>query len=261
MKIFCLTLIFFAASIAHAQQPFVTDDVEVADKGKFTLETANEFDRLQPSSAPDEYQNSAHATLSYGLVKDVEISITGQFLALISRESPRVVGGIGDTTLAVKYNFLKEKDGSRRPALAVSGFVQLPTGDEDRGLGSGVPDYGFNAIAEKTYHEKNIFRLNGGYLFSGNTVNGDLGFSSEVHGGIFTGGASYVRKIGEKLQLGAELTTAVTSNFELEKGELQTQFGGNYELNKKTTFDFGIIFGKFDASPRAGFQVGFTRDF
>jgi hypothetical protein len=81
MKIFCLTLIFFVASISHAQQPFVTDDVEVADKGKFTLETANEFDRLQPSSLPDEYQNTLHATLSYGLVKDVEISITGQLLA------------------------------------------------------------------------------------------------------------------------------------------------------------------------------------
>ncbi|MEP6903846.1 MAG: hypothetical protein ABJA66_19140 [Actinomycetota bacterium] len=248
------------ASGVQAQQPFVTDNADVTEKGKVHLEIANEFDQLQPSSLPVEYQNTIRATLAYGLVKDLEISVGGQFLTLASRARPRFIGGIGDTLVAVKYNFRKERKNSRIPALTVSAFVQFPTGSSSRSLGSGITDYGINGIAQKTFREKNVFRVNGGYLFAGNTVNGVLGFAL-VKGQVFTGDASYVRKLGEKLQLGGEIAGAVTNNFQLSKGQFQAQIGGNYQINEKTTFDFGLIAGHFAASPRSGFQIGFSRDF
>ena len=253
-------LTFFALSAVRAQQPFVTDDADVTEKGKFHYEVADELDNLQPTSLPVEYQNGVRATVAYGLLKDVEVSIGGQFLTLVSQPRYRSVSGIGDTTLAFKYNFRHEQENSRLPALTISGFVQLATGNAARSLGSGVTDYGFNAIAQKTYRTKNVFRVNGGYLFAGNTLNGALGIAA-VRGHVFNGGASYIRKINEKLQLGAELTGAVTSNFQLSKGQLQTQFGGNYQLTKKTSFDFGLIVGRYSASPRFGFQLGYSRDF
>ena len=116
------------------------------------------------------------------------------------------------------------------------------------------------ASPKKPFGEKNVFRVNAGYLFAGNTVNGLLGISS-VRGKVFTGGASYVRKINDKLQLGGEITGAVTNNFQLSNGQLQTQFGGNYQIGKKTTFDFGVIAGRFSASPHFGLQLGFSHDF
>ncbi len=248
------------ASFAWTQQPFNTDDADVTDKEKFHIEIANEFDRLQPTSLPVNYQSTFRATISYGLIKNVEISIGGQFLTLVSRGDPRYIGGIGDTTVAVKYNFRKEHKNSRMPALTLSGFAQLPTGSVRRGLGSGVTDYGINFIAQKSFHTKNVFRSNAGLLFAGNTVNGALGFSP-VRGQVFTGGVSYVRTLNKKLQLGGEITGAVADNFQLSSGQLQGQFGGNYQINEKTSFDFGIITGRFAASPRIGIQIGFSHDF
>ncbi len=78
---------------------------------------------------------------------------------------------------------------------------------------------------------------------------------------MFTGGGSVVRQFTEKLDLGAEITGALTSNFQLSKGQLQALVGGNYSLRDNLTFDFGIVGGRFVASPRVGLQVGISLDF
>lgn len=252
-------LLLFVLS-ARAQQPFIVDDADVTEKGKFHLEVANEIDKLQASALPSDYQNATRAVFSYGLTKNLEISVGGQFLMIASRENPRLIGGIGDTHLGLKYKLREEKEGSRLPAFAVSAYLQIPTGSARRGLGSGVADFGINGIAQKTHREKNVFRLNAGVLFSGNTVAGALGFAP-VRGQVFTGGFSYVRKISGKLQLGGEITGAAANNFQISKGQLQTQFGGNYQFSKKASFDFGIIFGRYAASPRVGLQLGASIDF
>jgi len=41
---------------------------------------------------------------------------------------------------------------------------------------------------------------------------------------------------------------------------LQTLIGGNYAVSKKMTFDFGVVAGKYAASPRAGVQFGISID-
>jgi len=53
----------------------------------------------------------------------------------------------------------------------------------------------------------------------------------------------------------------VTTSLKLTNGQLQTLIGGNYALTRKATFDFGIVAGKFAASPRAGVQLGLSIDF
>ncbi len=255
-----LFALVFCTLPIYTQIPFNTDDADVTGKGKFHFEFINEFDRLQPTSVPDTYQNGARVTVAYGLAKSVEISVTGQYLGLASSQHPRLIGGIGDTTLGIKYNFYRERETSVLPALTISGFVQIPTGSVPRGLGTGVTDFGINGIAQKTFRERNVVRLNVGVLFSGNTLTGAIGIAV-VRGQVFTGGVSYVRNISQKLQLGGEITGAVAGNFQLSKGQLQTQFGGNYQIGKNTSFDFGLIAGRFAASPRIGFLVGFSHDF
>ena len=255
-----LLALFFCILPIYTQTPFNTDNADVTSKGKFHFEFINEFDRLQPTAVPDTHQNGTRATVAYGLAKNVEISVTGQYLGLVSVPHPRLIGGIGDTTLGIKYNFYRERETSVLPALTISAFVQIPTGNVPRGLGTGVTDLGLNGIAQKTFRKKNVVRLNVGILFSGNTLTGAIGIAV-VRGRVFTGGVSYVRNISEKLQLGGEITGAVAGNFQLSKGQLQTQFGGNYQISKNNTFDFGLILGRFAASPRIGFLIGFSHDF
>jgi uncharacterized protein YjlB len=70
-----------------------------------------------------------------------------------------------------------------------------------------------------------------------------------------------VRQFTPKLQLGIELTGAMSKDLQLGKGQLQTLAGGNYQINQKLSFDFGVLAGKYAASPRAGIQLGVSVDF
>jgi len=182
-------------------------------------------------------------------------------LTLLNARSniPLRTNGIGDTNLSVKYNFLKEREHSRRPALALSFNIELPTGDANRQLGSGLADFYMNGVIQKSLSRKTTLRLNGGILFSGNETTGVIGI--KTRGTVFTGGGSLVKQVTPKLDLGFEVTGAVTQTLALGKGQLQTQVGGNYLIRPNMTFDFGVVAGKFAASPRTGVQLGLSMDF
>ncbi len=247
--------------VVHAQQPFVTDDTDTTPKRHFHFEFSNQFDLLQRSAFPSLKQNTADFELDYGVFDNLEVGIEAPLLTIMNARGTisRTLTGIGDTNVSLKYNFLKEREHSRRPALALAFNLELPTGDTKRQLGSGLADFYTNGILQKSLTKKTMLRLNGGILFSGNTTTGVIGIKSR--GTVFTGGGSLVKQFTRKLGLGIELTGALTKNLQLGKGQLQTQFGGNYVFKKNMSFDFGIVAGRFDASPRAGVQLGLSMDF
>jgi hypothetical protein len=242
------------------QQPFVTDDADVTPRHHFHFEFSNEFDLLQKSSFPNLRQNTADFELDYGLVHGLEIGIESPWLIIINDRTGglRTARGIGDTNLSLKYNFLTEKDHSRRPAMSIALNYELPTGDTKRQLGSGLADFYMNGVVQKSLTSKTKLRLNGGILFSGNTTTGVIGI--KTRGTVFTGAGSLVKQFTPRLDLGGEIAGAVTKNFDLGKGQLQAMVGGNYALRSNMTFDFGLVSGKYAASPRLGLQLGMSLD-
>lgn len=259
--LFILLVVLFVASSSRAQQPFVTDDTDVTPKGHFHFEFSNEFDWLHRSSFPNLKQNTADFELGYGLLDGLEIGIATPLLTIINSSSsrPRTVSGIGDTNLSLKYNFLREREKSRLPAMAIGVNFELPTGDTRRQLGSGLADVYINGIFQKSLSAKTKLRWNTGILFSGNETTGVVGIRSRNT--VVTAGASLVRQFTPKLQLGAELTGAFTTVFDTGLGQMKTLVGGNYQFRNNASFDFGLIAGKFAASPRVGAQVGLSIDF
>ena len=249
------------APIVTAQQPFLTDDTDTTPKRKFHFEFSNEFDWLQRSAFPAVQQNTADFEIAYGLFEDVEISVAAPLLTIFTSRgtTPRSLTGIGDMSASVKYNFLKEREKLRRPALAVTVNLELATGDTNRQLGSGLTDVFINGIVQKSVTTKTKLRINSGVLFSGNTTTGVIGIRSRE--AVFTSSGSVVRQFAPKLQLGGELAGAFARNALLGKGQLQAMFGGNYQLHPKASFDFGMVAGKYDGSPRLGIQVGVSVDF
>jgi len=254
-------LLLVGVATAKAQQPFYTDNADVTDKKKFHLQISNEYDILQRAAYPSLRQNTTVFELDYGLFDGVEIGVDGPLIAISNSRitTPKTPFGVGDLDFHIKYNFLKEREGSRLPALAATVNVELPTGNAREQLGSGVMDVFLNGILQKSVTKKTTLRLNGGILFAGNTTTGEIGI--KTRGKVFVGGASLVKQITPRLDLGAEITGAVTSSLKLNRGQLQTLIGGNYAVTKKMTFDFGILAGKFAASPRVGVQVGLSIDF
>src|SRR5256885_7851358 len=261
-RFFLLILVLVVCSgSAFAQQPFITDNTDVTPRHKFHFEFSNEFDVLPRASFPNLKQNTADAELDYGLFKNFEVGIEAPVLTIVNdRSAPfRRPSGLGDVNLSFRYNCLREGEGSRRPALAVTFNLEMPTGDVNRQLGSGLADFYVNNVLQKSLTKNTLLRLNGGLLFSGNETTGVIGLKSR--GLVLTEGASLIKQYTPKLDLGFEVTGAVTRNLQLGKGQLQAMVGGNYAVSKKMTFDFGIVGGRYAASPRVGVQLGISVDF
>ncbi len=256
-----VVIIFILPETSRAQIPFFTDDADTTGKGKFHFEFFNEQDILQRALYPAKRQNTANFKLNYGLTERIEIDADVPLLTIYnSKIASGNATGIGDTELGVKYNFRKERENSRLPAMSAVFYVEAPTGSTAKQLGSGVTDYWLYGVAQKSLTSRTKLRTNAGILFAGNTVTGVIGIRT-TKGKVFTGNASLVRHFTPKLKLGAELFGAVTSNFALSKGQLETQVGDSYALRENLAFVFGIVAGRFVASPRVGASLGFAYDF
>jgi hypothetical protein len=250
-----------AAFQTHAQQPFLTDNADVAVYHRWHLETNNEYDFLPRSSSPSLRQDTQTIKFSYGLFGNCEVGMDFPFIAIFNSQSSGLGTpfGLGDTDYSVKYNFHKEKAGSSWPGITASLNIEPPTGNARLKLGSGLIDYYLNGIFQKTLSSKNTLRVNAGATFVGNTLTGVVGISTR--GSVFTGGASFVRQFTRTLDLGLEIYGGHTVNAALGRDEFQQQLGGNYEVAKGLTIDFGVIAGQAVGSARFGFQLGFSKDF
>jgi hypothetical protein len=246
---------------ARAQQPFVNDNADVAVFHRWHLESNNEFDFLPRSSYPSLRQDTQTIKFSFGLFRNCEVGMDFPLIVIFNSKASGLISpfGLGDTDYSIKYNFLHEKPGSRRPSITVSLNIEPPTGSAKAQLGSGLIDYYLNGIFEKTLSPKNTLRMNAGATFAGNTLTGVVGI--KTRGTIFTGGASFTRQFTARLDLGFEVYGGYTANAVLGRGELQEQIGGNYALRKNLTLDFGVINGQAVGSPRHGVQLGFSKDF
>ena len=252
----------FCTQVA-AQAPFYTDDIGVAEKDHWHFEFNNEYDWLQKSAVPNLRQNTANFKVSYGLINNLEVGFDNQLITIFNSPTsflPETAFGYGDLDLSVKWNFRKEEKKNGWPALAASLNIELPTGDAKKQLGSGITDYYLNGIAQKSLNEKIKLRVNAGMYFAGNTLTGAVGIRN-TKGVVFTGGTSLVRDFTSRLDLGLEIYGAVSHNFDLGRGQLQTELGGNYKLRGNVSLDFGLVGGFYQASPRIGPIIGFSVDF
>lgn len=259
-----LMIAFFAAvfsmvQAAFAQQPFNTDDADVTDHHKWHLEVANEFDKLNPENLPNLRQNTFNFKFAYGVIKNVEIGFDNQLITIQSAPDPfqpRTAFGWGDADFSIKWKYHEEHEGSRLPALGATLSIEFPTGNEKKGLGSGLTDYALNFIIQKSVTKKTKVRVNNGVVFAGNTQTGAVGI--KTRGTVYTAATSVVRDFSTKWKLGTEVYFATTSNFNLGRSALQLLSGGNYALRENISFDFAVTGGFLAGAPRVGAQTGFS---
>ena len=259
-KILWIALVFARPSFTLAQQPFYTDDADVTPAHKVHLEIFDEYDWLQQSQRPHLKQNTLNMRINYGLGKGLELDLDSPLIAIMNdtTASVRRPFGIGDTNFGIKYNIRPEQ--GRSPALAVAAYVETPTGNSRSGLGSGLTDIWVYGIVQKAVAPPLVLRINGGYLFTGNTSTGVVGITT-AHGHVATMGASIVRTLTRRFDLGTEVTAAIAPNPDLQRAQLQFLIGGNYAITEGLTLDIGVIGGHYVASPRIGLQIGFSFDY
>jgi hypothetical protein len=121
-------------AIALAGPPFITDDPEPVEYKHWEIYLAAQYrhDRDQDSST------LPHVEINYGLLPDVQIHLIAP-LQYVKPQGAQSQYGYGDTELGVKYRFIQETD--YIPQVGIFPLIELPTGDSDKGLGSGQTQY------------------------------------------------------------------------------------------------------------------------
>jgi len=125
-----LATLLAAPPLAVAGPPFRTDDPEPVDFGHWEVYGFSQATR----AAHDTAGILPGVEVNYGVAPDLQLHAVAP-LAFDRPPGGGTTFGPGDTELGVKYRFLDDNI-----EAAVFPLVEVPTGDADRGLGSGHTD-------------------------------------------------------------------------------------------------------------------------
>jgi hypothetical protein len=161
---FALIVVLFLPAAAWAAHPLLTDDTGTQGKGKFQVETSGSWLSDKPDAngtETREIDTLATAVFTAGVAETVDLAVTVPYVWTETRAAGAVTkqNGISDTVVEMKWRFF-EKD---KLSMALKPGVVIPTGDDEKGLGTG--HYGYTAFLLSTYAaELWAFDANLGYL-------------------------------------------------------------------------------------------------
>lgn len=163
-KIVVVVVVLLWSGLAFAAHPLITDDTGTQGKGKFQLEVNSEFNydkETEEGVTTKETGGEVATALSYGITDSIDVVLGTPYQWFKVKEDGDVTDkedGISDMSLELKWRFY-EKDGL---SLALKPGITLPTGDEEKGLGTGRATYSLYFITTKEI-EPWAFHLNLGY--------------------------------------------------------------------------------------------------
>jgi hypothetical protein len=162
--LFVSMLLLFHAVVWGAH-PLITDDTGTQGKGKFQVEVSGQYDsdKETVSGVSAEATGGQIATtFSYGFIEnaDLVLSLPYQW-GKVKADGVTVYdeNGVSDMTVEVKWRFF-EKDGL---SLALKPGVRIPTGNDEKGLGTGRTGYHAFFIGSKEAAPWS-FHVNVGYI-------------------------------------------------------------------------------------------------
>jgi hypothetical protein len=146
-----MAIMAFATMSAWAGPPFITDDPEPVPLGHWEIYLGGTFahDRGEGDGA-----QAPLVEVNYGAFPEIQLHL------LTSLNYTRPTGGPaeygpGDTELGLKWRFIKETD--HFPQVGTFPMIELPTGDEDRGLGNGKAQVFIPIWLQKSWDKWTIY--------------------------------------------------------------------------------------------------------
>jgi outer membrane putative beta-barrel porin/alpha-amylase len=258
------SFILHPSSFGWAAHPFITDDAGTQGKGNWQLELQGDFLRdkrtADTGAGPVERKDRADAytsVLSYGILENLDVQVGISYLGLRTTEggiTAADASGMSDSTLELKWRFYEADEFS----LALKPGLLLPTGDEDKGLGTGKTSWGIALLA--TYEAEP-------WTFLGNIAYTHARFklpqdAAESRGDLWrvSGGASYaltggVRVVGE---LGLRANESRNDAFLPDSTSQFGMLGVIYSPTRKIDLDTGFRKNFNRAESDKAFLVGAT---
>jgi len=180
-----------APTSSSAGPPYRTDDPEPVELGHYEFYTFFTGTRV----SGDTSGFGPAFELNYGLIPDGQFHIVAP-LAFDSPTGAPIESGMGDTELGFKYRFIQEDDKGWRPQIGIFPFLEVPTGEENRGLGAGHWRGYFPLWVQKSSGDWTTYGGGGYWINHGNgTIDKDYWYF----------GWLLQRKVIDKLAIGAEV--------------------------------------------------------
>lgn len=216
-------LIALAVPAAAAGPPFITDDPEPVEFHHWEVYIASQyFNFHQPAGA---YGTGPHLEVNYGPAPNLQVHLIAP---MAWADFPGGTNyGYGDTELGAKYRFVQET--SKRPQIGTFPLLEVPTGSEARGLGTGRVDWFVPVWIQKTWGSVTSYG-GGGYWH-----NSGLGGRDYWYGGWQ---AQY--QLTKPFALGAEIFYTTSQYF---------------GFSDRTAFNIGWIY-DFDEGHHLMFSAG-----
>jgi len=124
--------------------PYFTDDPEPVDFQHWEFYLASQY-----LHARDDVNATApHFELNYGAAPNLQIHLIAPFVYNAPAGGMKQ-WGYGDTEVGVKYRFVQE--GKSVPMAGIFPLVEIPTGDQSRGLGNGQAQFFIPVWIQKTW--------------------------------------------------------------------------------------------------------------
>ena len=211
------SLLFLAGVCAPAVAgpPYQTDDPEPTAYRHFEIYVFETYDNAPGAGMSG---NAPSLEVNYGLMPNVQFSVTMPFAAAQPSGSPLHVG-YGDTEVALKVRFVQEGDG--RPQVSFYPAVVLPTSSVSPAMGSdSLPKVFLPLWAQKTNGSWTYFG-GGGVWHNPGLGNRDYSFTGiaathQISSGVSIGGELYHQTADT---IGGRDSTAVGIGFTAERGE------------------------------------------
>jgi hypothetical protein len=248
----------------RAAHPFVTDDTGTQGAGNWQLELLGQRDRhvhtADPGGGPVQQRSTAtvlNPVLTYGLLENLDVALGLNHLRYRVTDNGLVTAqanGASDSTLELKWRFYENNGLS----LALKPGLQLPTGDENRGLGTGRTSWGAAFIA--TYEAKPWTWLGNVAYFRPRFELPQDAADNRGHLWRVSGGASYslrgdLRLVGE---LGVRTNPARNDPFLPGHNGRFAMLGAIYSPTEKIDIDIGVRKGLNHAEPDTVLLIGAT---
>lgn len=174
----------------HAGPPYRTDDPEPTEFQHFELYTFSTGTLVSGETAG----TLPGVELNYGLIPNGQLTIDA-VAAFDNPSSGAVRLGYGDMPISFKYRFIQEDSQGWRPQVAVFPLLNLPTGNEDRGLGVGHLQAFLPVWLQKSFGDWIVDGGAGYWINPGGATDKDFWFA----------GVLLQRKLTDKLTAGAEI--------------------------------------------------------
>lgn len=222
---------------AFAGHPLVTDDTGTQGRGKMQVELGMSYfyDKGNADELTTDKTDGGEVAvgLTVGLFDTLDIVLGLPYAWYSRQENDVFIGhedGLSDITLDFKWRFF-EKDGW---SLAVKPGIRFPTGDDNRGLGSGGTGLRVFLIATKETEPVTI-HTNVGYTRQENTT--------EECKDIWHASIAAEVKVIQNLKLLANIGVTRNPVYLSNNHPIFFLGGASYDLSEKITIDAGVKYG------------------